>query len=430
MGGAGVQRSAKFAKYLPKSGWNVSVLTAANPSVPLFDESLCASVPKETIVERVRTWEPSYSIKSKVAAGKNGKGQGALGRRLKSLLRSAASAVLQPDPQILWAPNAVRHGRDLLKRLSHQVVLATGPPFSSFIVAARLSRHSNLPLVLDYRDEWGISNTHWENRSGQGLGNRLQQRMQNGVLRQAAAVLATTEASANHLRSLVDQAGSSAVVSHIYNGYDPDDFGFRGDAQPRAKYRITYVGTLWGLTSIEPLVDAILRLEEVDKPAAAQLELVVAGRRTERQDAILSRLESSRCQLVRQGYLAHDDAVKLLDESDRLCILLTDAVDAGRVVPAKLFEYLAAQKPLLTISPRGEVWDIVAKHPDAGVHLPSDIDGIVQTLRESIRNRNSASNRNWTFEASGYSCASQAAQLANLLDQVSATSSRETGVSA
>ena len=48
VGGAGVQRVAKFARYLPESGWDVSVLQAANPSVPLRDETLLAELPADT----------------------------------------------------------------------------------------------------------------------------------------------------------------------------------------------------------------------------------------------------------------------------------------------------------------------------------------------------------------------------------------------
>jgi len=60
-GGAGVQRTTKFVKYLPQFGWLPSVLTVANPSVPLQDASLESDIPADTVIRRARTWEPGYA---------------------------------------------------------------------------------------------------------------------------------------------------------------------------------------------------------------------------------------------------------------------------------------------------------------------------------------------------------------------------------
>ena len=62
-GGAGVQRILKLTKYLPEYGIEPSVLTAANPSVPLRDDSLQRDVRPEMDVIRARTLEPGYGIK-------------------------------------------------------------------------------------------------------------------------------------------------------------------------------------------------------------------------------------------------------------------------------------------------------------------------------------------------------------------------------
>src|SRR5262245_58602691 len=104
VGGAGVQRVVKFVKYLPSFGWLPTVLTVANPSVPLLDNSLTADVPSATPVHRAKTWEPGNALKTVVSAGSEGaagKG-GRAGRLLKRLARQAINLILQPDPQILW----------------------------------------------------------------------------------------------------------------------------------------------------------------------------------------------------------------------------------------------------------------------------------------------------------------------------------------
>ena len=156
-GGAGVQRVTKFVKYLPEFGWDCSVLTVANPSVPVFDETLANEIPESTVMRLAKTLEPGYALKNAVSAGSDGSNgatqTGGFRKLLKSTIRAVGNAVLQPDSQILWYPGAVKEGMQLLSELKHDAIFATAPPFSSFVTAAALSRRSGLPLIVDYRDE-------------------------------------------------------------------------------------------------------------------------------------------------------------------------------------------------------------------------------------------------------------------------------------
>jgi len=293
-GGAGVQRVTKFVKYLPEFGWDCSVLTVANPSVPVFDETLAKEVPESTVVRQARTLEPGYALKNAVSAGSDTTGSakqsGGLKKLIKSAVRAVGNAVLQPDAQILWYPGAVREGLQLLSELKHDAIFVTAPPFSSFVTGAALSRRTGLPLIVDYRDEWGISNQFQENRQKSSLSHSLQNRMQRKVLRQASAVVATTGRSAESVADSVKRANGTATVSCIYNGYDSADFststGRSGDvcSEPdvevsegspvatERRLRIAYVGTLWNLTSIEPIVVAIEKIAVEEPEKAARID--------------------------------------------------------------------------------------------------------------------------------------------------------------
>ena len=404
-GGAGVQRVTKFVKYLPEFGWDCSVLTVANPSVPVLDETLVKDVPESTVVRLAKTLEPGYALKNAVSAGSGGaqaaKQSGVLKKLIKSTVRAAGNSILQPDAQILWYPGAVKEGMQLLSELKHDAIFVTAPPFSSFVTGAAISRRSGLPLIVDYRDEWGISNQFMENRQKSSFSHRLQDRMQRKVLRQASAVIATTGRSAESVGESTKRAGSSATVSCIYNGYDAADFSkassdsidrvatteessastSEDQAQPKErKLRIAYVGTLWNLTSIEPVVSAIEKLAAKDSDQAERIELVVAGRRTGAQDEILDRLEALPCQLIREGYVEHKRAIEIMEQADVQCLLLSDVPEAGRVVPAKTFEYLALGRKILYVGPEGEVSEILSDFPQAESVIPADVDGIAKYL--------------------------------------------------
>lgn len=423
VGGAGVQRVTKFVKYLPDCGWLPSVLTVSNPSVPVVDQSLVDEIPADTIIRRARTWEPGYRAKQAVsAAAETGRGGGHILRSMASAcVRTVANLLLQPDPQVLWRPAARRAALKLLTEIPHQAILATGPPFSSFLLGADLSRRSGLPLVLDYRDEWDISNAAWENKRPGPLSLAWQSAMQRRAARQARALIATTQASAEALDRIRCRAGGEARVSAIYNGFDPAEFrdGYRPSVANDGRFRLAYIGTLWNLTDVAPLVRAVRQLDQQQPHLAEQLELVFAGRRTPAQQALVDQLKTTRCHLVCQPYLDHDQAIELMHSSHQLCLLLSGCEGAGRVVPAKVFEYMACRKRILAIAPQGEVWNILTEYPAVDLHQPDDVTGIATAIQQALElNQIGTVMDAATANLKPFDRRSQAGQLADILDQL------------
>ncbi len=383
VGGAGVQRVAKFARYLPDFGWEPTVLTVANPSVPLFDKHLAEEVSKVD-VRRAKTLEPGYAAKQAVSASAAG-GSGGIKSLIKRSIRAAANMVLQPDPQILWHPQALKTGRRVLSSGGFDAVLATGPPFSSFLLARKLGMEFDIPYLLDYRDEWDISNSVWENKRQGRWSLALQRKLQSRALRDASGVVATTMASSETLTGRCREAGSNAINRVVFNGFDGGDLRASASAaNQNERFRLAYVGTLWNLTSIEPLVEAVLSLAKREPESLKQLELVFAGRRTDEQEGQLNRLKSVPVRLVRHGYLDHGEAVQLMESSDALCLTLSDMPHARRVIPAKMFEYMATKKRIVGIMPQGDAWELLADYPGSALKVPGDVFGIRDTLLTEI----------------------------------------------
>lgn len=423
VGGAGVQRVTKFLKYLPRQGWEGSVLTVANPSVPVFDESLAEDVPAGTRVVRAPTWEPGYGMKSMISAGDESK-EGR-GPTVRGLARGAVKLVLHPDPQILWAPGALRHGRRLLAEVKHAAIVASGPPPSCFVIGALLARHSGLPLVLDFRDEWDLWSRYGENRSLGPLSRRIHRAIQRWVVRSADAIVATTRASARALEDVTARTASRARVSHIYNGFDPDDFDGLPAPPPHTgeSYRLVYTGTLWRMTSIAPVVAALQRLAAEHPERARRVELTLAGRRTAAQDAVLSALEGGPVRLVRHPYLDHRQALDLLGRASRLLVLLSDDPGAERVMPAKVFEYLAARRPILSVAPRGEMSELLDGFAHARSFEPGDAAGIAAFLASELAPGGGGQPDVDGGNAAAYTRGRQAQELAALLDGISSPDS-------
>ena len=388
VGGVGVQRVLKWTKFLPEFGWDASVLTVSNPSVPILDPTLLEQVPSATQIVRARTYEPGYAAKTAAPS------QPGLAARIKSAIKTPAIAVakkaLQPDAQILWHPQARRAGRELLDRERHDVIVATAPPFSSLLLGRHLARRSGLPLVVDYRDEWDLSNRHWENKRPGRVALAVQRRMQDAALRQASLILSTSPGTAAELRRRAAEAGIERPSECVYNGYDPDDFPPL-EQQPREdfghgtdRYRLTFAGTLWALNSIGPFADGIDTLPQATRD---RLELLCVGRRLDDEERLLDRIAATGVAVSRVGFVEHGRAVELMRRSDGLLQQTVGGEGTHRVISAKTFEYIAAGRPILLIAAEGDQSAVVRRVPHAETVEPHDAAGIGRAIERLIAAR-------------------------------------------
>src|SRR5690606_39192818 len=190
VGGAGVQRPAKFAQYLPEFGWDVTVLTCANATAPVRDDSLVETLPEGSTRLAVRSYEPASAVSALNPEAMQSE-QAAWRRAARKLVLATARTILQPDPQVLWHLPAYRAIRRHLAAVPHHAVLATAPPYSSLLLGARIARHARLPFFADFRDEWEISQDHIETASRGAFSRRVQRRMQGNVLSAADTIVAT-----------------------------------------------------------------------------------------------------------------------------------------------------------------------------------------------------------------------------------------------
>jgi glycosyltransferase involved in cell wall biosynthesis len=390
VGGAGVQRPVKFVKYLREFGWEPTVLRASNPSVPVFDDSLCRDLPPGLRQIAARTLEPAYDKKQALARSTDSRAP-SWKQRLTAPLRAVARAAIQPDPQILWWPAAWRAARKVLREMPHDAILATAPPYSNLLLGGLLAREFGLPLILDYRDEWDLSGEYLENSRKDPWTRFVQERMQRWILRRADTIVATTRASTERVLARARAAGSRCDAACIYNGFDEADFHDEASSKvppaPPGTVRLVYTGTLWNLTSIDPVVRALEQLATSRPEIARRIELVCVGRKTPEQQAHLDRLQAGPVTLVCRDYCPHAEAVEWMRSADALLLLLTDGPGADRVAPAKLFEYLAVGRPILSVLPEGETAGLVSEFWPEGWFTPARVDAIADWLARAVEAR-------------------------------------------
>lgn len=381
-GGAGVGRVLKLAKYLPSHGVTPAVLTVANPSVPLRDESLLKDVPEGIEVLRARTFEPGYAAKQAAwQTHATGAARPSLVKRAVGRVAALGKQALVPDPQILWQPAAqAALARRLAGPKRDDLVFITAPPFSMFVSSPLVRAMHRSALVLDYRDEWITYRTQYEmmGRLGAVLGGP----MEDVVLRCAHMVTAATESFRENLLSHFPFLDPARVVT-IENGYDPADFPADLPEPPSDRFTLTYAGTTFNLTSPRGLLGAIRRLHEREPELAKLLRVRFIGRIV---DTELSHFEGTEALGVeRVGYIDKEKVMPALSASHMVLCILDDVPGVERVYPAKVFELLHLDRPCLTLTPPGELHTLATRCKLGPVLPPRDEAAIAAALETALR---------------------------------------------
>jgi glycosyltransferase involved in cell wall biosynthesis len=378
VGGAGVQRALKLVKYLPHHGVTPAVLTVENPSVPLHDASLGRDIPPFTEILRVPTFEPSYSAKRKAWNAAAEATPGFLARGKKQLVKIGRQ-LLVPDPQVLWLPCAsLALGARLASSDADDVVFISGPPFSQFLLAAVARLRPRTAVVLDYRDEWATTQGAYE----MGGSVRAGAWLEHAILRSAHAVTTATEAFRSELLARFDFLDPSRVYA-VPNGYDPDDFPKPLPSPGTDRFVLTYVGTVFRLTSARGLLDAIRLLHAREPELGKLLTVRFIGRIVETEASYFE--GTAALGVERVGYLQHEQALAELARSHAALCLLDDLPGAARIYPAKIFEIMYLGRPCLALAPEGALAKLVRDHTLGDVIHPRDPEAIFAALSRRLR---------------------------------------------
>jgi glycosyltransferase involved in cell wall biosynthesis len=358
----GARRPHALAKWLRRRGHDVVVLTSqyggrsgGDPSIPVLRS-------RDLLATRLNWRRQNFEVITGQRAGSWQPGPGIWG------------SIFVPDVQLLsWVPFAAGAALRQHARRPFDAVITTSPVESTHGVGIALSRQG-VPWIADLRDGWCFENPR------DPLPLRIQRRLdafqERTVVRGADQVVTVSEPLTSDLRR---RYGVSAIT--ITNGFDPDH---SGGASPPAgavstgKLTLVHTGGLGGERTLAPLLEGLARLGRIDPTLVGRIELVLAGAQTEPERALYAQPQFA--PFVRHlGFIDHEQAIGLQRAADVL-VLVTSGVRTGEAT-GKLYEYLAAARPILVLGAGSAAADIVVA-ARAGTAIPvRDPDAAEQTLR-------------------------------------------------
>ncbi len=362
-GGGGVQRPLKFATYLPALGIETHVLAPDDSKWIHRDDEL--QQPSQAWVHRVRYLGPRARRPAEELHGKGGL------ERLGTQASLAFRRALVPDASVTWNATAIPAAIQTVRREQIDVVLTTSPPGSVHLVGAAVKKATGVRWIADLRDSL-VAHPH---RRAESTAVRVKEKVEQGVARLVArsadAIVTVSDAIAEEARAL-DPKGRVVTIS---NGSDFEDFGgleyHRGE-----RLRITHTGSFFGKRDPKPFLEA---LASSDVDAVARF---VGGFRSEDREWAERRGLGDRMELF--PYVPRRRSLELQRDSEALLLLIPEAGGRGRgVLSGKVFEYLAAERPIIAVVPPDGAAAHLLRETGAGIVVaPDDIDGMRAALAD------------------------------------------------
>ena len=357
-GGAGVHRPLKLAGHLADLGHQVHVIAPDDPKWVHRDESL--REPVGVAVHRVRNVGPPARLARDVLYGARPF------ERLGVRALVAFRRVLVPDASVLWSAAAAVGAIRLVRRHGIDVVVTTSPPISVNLVGLAAKRATGVRWVADLRDSFLTPDRRRHVRG--------ERRLARLVARYADAIATATRGIGDEMRALAPR-GPVEVIENACDFEEFEGLSYR----PGERFRLTHTGSFVSRREARTFFEALARTN------GATVARFVGGLRAADEPFIRELELGERLEVV--PFQPHDRTLALQRDSEALLLLLADAGEAGRkILSAKVFEYLAAGRPILAVvPPDGEAAALVRETGAGIVVAPDDVEGIAGAIGELER---------------------------------------------
>ena len=380
-GGGGVQRWLKFTKYLREHGIEPIIFTARGGEVPVIDASLEKEIPAGVRVIRHPIWEPYTFYKKLLGKKKNERVySGFIQDQKASGWKQKASVFIRgnffiPDARMFWIRPSVRFLKKWLKDYSVDAIISTGPPHSTHRIALQLKRATGLPWVADFRDPW-TQIDFYEQLHLTKWADARHKKMEKEVLTEADAVVTVSPSWAKGLETLVDRK-----VDVVNNGFDPEDFD-RVAEVGLSHFSICHVGSMNADRNPQALWDALKQLVREDERFHRLLKVRLIGQVDLAIEQAIQERELNQY-VEKVPFMAHAQIPVQLKQAAVLLLPVNKTPNMDGVVPGKLYEYLAAKRPVLVIGPpQGDTANIVAASGAGKIFDYSEVTELKQQLVE------------------------------------------------
>lgn len=348
-GGSGVQRWLKFVKYLREFGWEPIVFTVKDGDYPILDEKLYKDVPANIEVIHSPIFEPYNIYKFLTGKKKTSKLDGNFLSQGKKYSWKDKIAVwirgnfFIPDAKMFWIRPSINRLNEYLKNAHVDAIVSTGPPHSCHLIAYGAHKKYGTPWVVDYRDPW-TQIDYFDDLGLTALARKRHTHLEKKVLNSCNLIINVGYRNAEDLSELTD---NKRVV--ITNGYDDADLDTTKGTLDK-EFSIVYIGTMNDSRNPIVLWQVLRELAHERHPIMDHVKVRIVGKPENviKQSVDYSGLSDY---VDFTGYVSHGQAVLYQNSARVLLLVINKTSNNKSILPGKIFEYMASERPILCLGP-------------------------------------------------------------------------------
>lgn len=261
------------------------------------------------------------------------------------------------------------------------VVVATSPQFFAAIAGAIIARLRRRPFVLEVRDLWPDSIVQLGQLTNPAVIGLLE-RIETLLYRSAVGIVVNTRSFVDHIEAC---GADRNRIELIYNGIDtrlfhprPRDHELLSRHGLANRWLVAYVGTLGLAHGLTTVLDAAAQLRE--DPEIMFL-FIGDGADRARLESEATRRQLENVRFI--GLLPRDELPAWIASIDCLLVMLRDLPVFETVIPSKIFEFCAQERPVV-VAARGEIRRLVTEAKAGLVIDPEDATQLVTAI-EAVR---------------------------------------------
>lgn len=358
----GSWRPFKFAIHLQEYGWHPHIITIQDSTGTLTakEKRLLADIPIYSI-------KPPFDFTGDSGSAMDQKKEKSTSGGSGGLFDTLLDLIDKNFPIDTWLPLFwLRKSKILqqVKEIAPHVIWSTGDPWSSHWLGRHIADKLSKPWVADFRDPWTLGDVNLKHRSA--FSSTIDGKAEQDVVRKASMLTFTSKATENLYRRYY--ANLNPRTATLYNCFDRALYHTVQENEAKfsdQKLNLLFFGKFRRLSPARPLIDILVKFKETYSVDEIPIKVHSFGPLSKEDEACARENEVLGCFRAHPAIPA-EEALAVLPKADILWL----STDPKRVniIPAKLWDYLAAGQPILSIAPNPEIAAIL-EETGAGVQI-------------------------------------------------------------
>lgn len=359
-GGPGVQRWLKFVKYFREFGVEPIVYVPENPNYPLLDDNFSSEIPADIEIIKQPINEPYRFAKFFSKKKTKQISSGIISKKdvsaMEKLMLYVRGNFFIPDARVGWVKPSVDFLSKYITENPVDLIITTGPPHSLHLIGMELKQELGVKWLADFRDPWTTIHYHKSLRLNK-TSERKHKVLEAAVLNSADIITVTSPTTKKEFEMITEKP-----IEVITNGYDVlEEKPFKMDTN----FSISHIGSLLSERNPQVLWKVLVEISKENPQFKNDLLLKFAGAVSEDVKISIDDFElNENCSFL--GYVSHSEALKLQNESQLLLLVEINSSETRAIIPGKLFEYLAAKRPIIALGPKESDIEEIIKKTNSG----------------------------------------------------------------